>query len=217
VRKALARFRRQAISRLRGQPSIDRLVAQGLQLGKGTHISHRIYVDGIHPWLISIGDYATLSPFVAVITHDTSLVHHTGQTRLGRVVIGKRVYVGVGAILLPGTNIGDDSVIGAGAVVHGEIPPGSLALGNPAKASPIKAAVAWQRASAARAPSWPNEGWTLASGITEDRKQAQREALADGTVGYVAGRGAPGSPARHRSDDLTTERNTPVFRSPDRS
>jgi maltose O-acetyltransferase len=194
MREALVRFRRRAVSRLRGQPSIDRLVAQGLQLGEGTHISHEIYVDGLHPWLISIGDYATLSPYVAVITHDTSLVHHTGQTRLGRVVIGKRVYVGVGAILLPGTNIGDDSVIGAGAVVHGEIPPGSLALGNPAKASPIKAAAAWQRASAARAPRWPHQGWTMSSGIAEDRKREQREALAGGTVGYVPGRPAPGSP-----------------------
>jgi maltose O-acetyltransferase len=194
MRQALGRLTRAAVSRLRGQPRIDRLVAQGLRLGEGTHIAHNIYVDGLHPWLISIGDYTTLSPYVAVITHDTSLVHHTGQTRLGRVVIGKRVYVGVGAILLPGTNIGDDSVIGAGAVVHGEIPPRSLALGNPAKASPIKAAVAWQRASAGRAPSWPYRGWMMASGITEERKRAQRDALADGKVGYVPGRPAPGSP-----------------------
>jgi maltose O-acetyltransferase len=190
---ALGRFRRRAISRLRGKPTIERLVAHGLQLGECVHISHELYIDGLHPWLISIGDYATLSPYVAIITHDASLVHHTGQTRLGRVVVGKRVYVGVGAILLPGTNIGDDSVVGAGAVVHGEIPPASIVMGNPAKASPIKGAVAWQRASAARAPSWPDEGWTISSGITGERKRAQREALAAG-VGYVPGDPAPGSP-----------------------
>ena len=103
------------------------------------------------------------------------------------------MYVGVGAILLPGTDIGDDSVVGAGAVVHGEIPAGSLVMGNPGKASPIKGVVAWQRASAARAPSWPHDGWTISSGITEERKRAQREALAEG-VGYVPGRPAPGSP-----------------------
>jgi maltose O-acetyltransferase len=190
---ALGRFRRRAISRLRGKPAIERLVDQGLQLGKGVHISHELYIDGLHPWLISIDDYATLSPYVAIITHDTSLVHHTGQTRLGRVVVGKRVFVGVGAILLPGTSIGDDSVVGAGAVVHGEVPPGSLVVGNPAKVSPVKGAVAWQRASATRAPTWPGEGWTIASGITEERKREQREALATG-VGYVPARSAPGSP-----------------------
>jgi maltose O-acetyltransferase len=190
---ALGRFRRRAISRLRGKPSIETLVAHGLQLGEGVHIAHELYIDGLHPWLIAIGDYATLAPYVAIITHDTSLVHHTGQTRLGRVVVGKRVYVGVGAILLPGTDIGDDSVVGAGAVVHGEVPPSTLVMGNPAKASPLKGAVAWQRASAARAPSWPDKGWTISSGITEERKRTQREALAAG-VGYVPGRAAPGSP-----------------------
>src|SRR6188472_1585372 len=115
MREALGRLRRHAIDRLRGKPNIERMVAQGLQLGEGTHVSHEIYVDGLHPWLITIDDYATLAPYVALITHDTSLVHHTGQTRLGRIVVGKRVYVGVGAVLLPGTSIGEDSVVGAGA------------------------------------------------------------------------------------------------------
>ena len=190
----LSRLRKRIAARLRGLPELDRLVAQGLQLGVGTHISPSIYIDNLHPWLITIGDYATLGPYVAVITHDASLGQHTGLTRLGRVTIGKRVFIGVGAILLPGTTIGDDSVVGAGAVVHGDIPPGSMVLGNPAKATPIKGAVAWQRVSARKAPSWPHQGWTLDTGISEQNKLAQREALARGAAGYVAGGGAPGSP-----------------------
>ena len=190
----LGRFRKRAIARLRGTPVIDRLVAQGLELGVGTHISDNIYVDGLHPWLITIEDHVTLAPFVSIITHDASLAHHTGQTRLGRVVVGKRAYIGVGAILLPGTTIGEDSVVSAGAVVHGEIPPASLVMGNPAKVSPLKPVVAWQLASAKRAPKWPSKGWTMHSGITEERKCAQREALASATSGYVPAHGAPGSP-----------------------
>src|SRR3712207_5649256 len=91
--------RRQFAARMRGYPDLQRLVADGLSLGKGTHISYSIYVDGHHPWLITIGDYVTLGPFVSIITHDASLHHHTGQTRLGRVTLEDRVYVGVGAIL----------------------------------------------------------------------------------------------------------------------
>ncbi len=173
---------------------MKRLVAQGLELGVGTHISRPIYIDQLHPWLITIDDYVTLGPYVAIITHDTSLFQYTGQTRLGRVVVGKRVYVGVGAILLPGASVGEDSVVGAGAVVHGTVPPASLVIGNPAKATPIKSAVAWHRASAARAPSWPREGWNIVSGITEERKRAQQEALANGGSGYVPARASPGSP-----------------------
>jgi len=186
---------------------MDRLVAQGLQLGTGTHIARPIYIDQLHPWLITIDDYATLGPYVAIITHDTSLNQHTGQTRLGRVTIGKRVYVGVGAILLPGTSLGEDSVVGAGAVVHGDVPPGSLVVGNPAKTSPIKPVAAWHLASAARAPRWPHAGWTIFSGITEERKCEQREALADGGSGYVPAAPAPGSPfvlAQREAPDART-------------
>jgi len=196
IRDALAGITRRARDRLRGDPHVDRLVAQGLQLGADTHISRPIYIDQLHPWLITIEDHVTIGPYVAIITHDTSLVQHTGQTRLGRVILGKRVYVGVGAILLPGTIVGEDSVIGAGAVVHGQVPPESLALGNPAKISPIKSAAAWQLASAARAPNWPYQGWTIYSGITDARKREQRETLANGVSGYVPALPAPDSPFR---------------------
>jgi hypothetical protein len=104
------------------------------------------------------------------------------------------VNVGVGAVHQPGTNIGEDSVVGAGAVVHGEIPPGSLVVGNPAEVSPLKSVVAWHRVSAARAPTWPDEGWTITSGITEARKREQREALVDAPSGFVPATAAPGSP-----------------------
>jgi acetyltransferase-like isoleucine patch superfamily enzyme len=192
--QALAGIKRRVLDRLRGDPSLERLVAQGLTLGVGTHISRPIYIDQLHPWLITIDDYVTLGPYVAIITHDASLGQHTGQTRLGQVVLRKRVYVGVGAILLPGTTIGEDSVVGAGAVVHGEIPPASLVMGNPAKVSPIKSVAAWQRASAARAPNWPDEGWTVFSGITDARKREQQQALANGVSGYVPAVQAPDSP-----------------------
>ena len=49
------------------------------------------------------------------------------------VVIGANVWIGHGAIILPGTRIGDHSVVGAGAVVRGEFPARSLIAGVPAK------------------------------------------------------------------------------------
>ena len=194
VTRRLARGPRGVLDRLRGQPSLNQLVALGLRLGERPHIASPVYIDGLHPWLIEIGDYVTLAPYVALITHDASLHNHTGRTRLGRVTIEDRVYVSTGAIILPGTTIGADSVVGAGAVVHGDVPAESLVLGNPAKVSPIKTAVAWQQMSAARSPSWPSEGWNLATGITEERKREQREALADNAAGYVPARAHPGSP-----------------------
>ena len=52
------------------------------------------------------------------------------------VEIGKCVWLGEGVAVLPGSKIGDGCVIGAHAVVKGEIPPYTMAAGIPAK--PIK-------------------------------------------------------------------------------
>ena len=193
ILERLIQYRRRAAARLRGLPDLERLAAQGMQLGEGPHISQNVYIDGTWPWLISIGDFVTLGPHSAIIVHDTSLHQHTAKTRLGAVTIGNRVYVGVGAIILPGTAIGEDSVIGAGAVVHGEIPPKSLVTGNPATVSPIKGAVAWQLASAKRSHDWTDEA-TRHDSLTADQKRAQRDALAGLAAAYVPAEVAPNSP-----------------------
>ena len=49
------------------------------------------------------------------------------------MVLGKDSFIGAGAILLPGTTIGCNCIIGAGAVVKGLVPDYSIVAGNPAK------------------------------------------------------------------------------------
>lgn len=49
------------------------------------------------------------------------------------VVIGADVFIGAGAYVLPGTRIGDGSVVAAAAVVKGEVPAGVVVAGNPAR------------------------------------------------------------------------------------
>jgi maltose O-acetyltransferase len=189
-RRTLRRLIRRPLERLRGQLSVERLVAEGLELGRGTYIARDVYLDPGHPWLISIGDESGLSPGVIVMVHDASMRRHMGFTRIARVVIGNRVFVGAGAIILPGSRIGDGSIVGAGAVVRGDVPPGSLVVGNPAKVvADVESVADWHRQAAMQGPSWPPHGWMSGSGITEARKRAQREALAGGISGYL-GRGA---------------------------
>ena len=64
-----------------------------------------------------VGDCCTLAP---------------GSQLLGRVVLEDQVFVGAGAIILPGIRVGRGSVIGAGAVVTRNVPPGSKVAGVPA-------------------------------------------------------------------------------------
>lgn len=55
------------------------------------------------------------------------------KTRTAPVVIGNNVWIGGGAILLPGITIGDNVVIGAGSVVTKDIPDNTVAYGDPCR------------------------------------------------------------------------------------
>jgi maltose O-acetyltransferase len=191
-------LKRRSLARLRGRIDLERLVALGLQLGDGAFVAEDAYLDPGHPWLISIGEAATLGPGVVVMAHDASMRRQTGHTLIAPVRIGVRAFIGARAIVLPGTTIGDESVVGAGAVVRGQFPPKAVITGNPGRVvADVDSFVQRHRDALANAPAWPHEGWVIGSGITEDRKRTQREALATATVGYLVGSEvtAPPTPA----------------------
>lgn len=85
---------------------------------------------------IFIGDSVMIAPNVVIATgaHPIcpELRERVYQYNLP-VHIGNRVWIGAGAIVLPGVTIGDDTVIGAGSVVTKDIPSGVVAVGNPCR------------------------------------------------------------------------------------
>ncbi len=201
--------KRWAGQRLRREQNVDRLVAQGLELGRSVYVGRGVYFDAGHPWLIEIGDDCVITAGTIVLAHDASTRLHTGCTRIARTTIGKRVFVGAGAVILAGSWIGDDSIVGALAVVRGEVPPGSLVVGNPGRVVADVASFAERhRQAIARGPVWPHSGWMAGRGITDARKRAQREALAGGVSGYLRAGGA-------RPDQVESENGEPA--SPGRS
>lgn len=58
--------------------------------------------------------------------------------RRGPVVVGNHVWVAHGVTVAPGVTVGDGAVLSAGAVVTHDVPPGHLAIGNPARAMALK-------------------------------------------------------------------------------
>jgi acetyltransferase-like isoleucine patch superfamily enzyme len=64
-------------------------------------------------------------------------VHDTNHERTAPIVIGDDVWIAYGAIVEPGVTIGDGSVVAAGSVVTADVPPYSLAMGNPATCTPL--------------------------------------------------------------------------------
>ena len=85
---------------------------------------------------IRIGAQVMLAPGVQLLTatHPVDPVERVSGRELGFPIrLGNRVWLGGGVIVSPGVTIGDDTVVGAGAVVVRDLPAGVLAVGNPAR------------------------------------------------------------------------------------
>lgn len=109
------------------------LTGKGLVIGKNVFIAPDVSIDPVASWNIAIGNDVTLAPRVCILAHDASTKQFLNYTKLGKVKIGNRVFVGACSIILPGVTIGDDVIIGAGSVVSRDVPAGVVAGGNPAK------------------------------------------------------------------------------------
>ena len=85
---------------------------------------------------VTIGDDCFIGPNVSIYTacHSTDPVERNSRREWAEpVAIGDNVWIGGSVTILPGVTIGDNVTIGAGSVVVGDIPSGSIAVGNPCK------------------------------------------------------------------------------------
>ena len=84
---------------------------------------------------VSVGSFSLFGPAVQIYTALHPLdAERRRQEEYGKpVAIGSDVWVGGGAIILPGVNIGSRAVIGAGSVVTRDVPDGVFAAGNPCR------------------------------------------------------------------------------------
>lgn len=141
-----------------------------IRLGRSLLIYPGLYLETQEEGAISIGDRVTLSRGVHVVAYDrleigpgaiigeyTSIRdanhhiesgvswHDSGYDR-APITIGADVWIGHGAIVLPGVRIGDGAVVGANAVVNRDVPAGAVVGGVPARV--LRAAGAPRRAPA---------------------------------------------------------------------
>ena len=107
---------------------------RGVHIGKNVMLGMQCILDNAYPEYIYIEDYAALAGNNYVLTHSNPYLHFKGRmlSYLAPVLIKKGAWVGVSATLLPGTEIGECSVISAGSTVSGIIPNDCIVTGNPA-------------------------------------------------------------------------------------
>jgi len=105
-----------------------------IELGDGIGFNYGCYVNGYGG--LRIGRRTIVGPYVMIHTanHEIAQGQIAEQGWAGRAVeIGADCWIGMGVCILPGAHLGDGCVVGAGSVVTGELDPGSIAVGNPAR------------------------------------------------------------------------------------
>lgn len=100
----------------------------GAKIGKGVQINTKGIADVS---LVEIGDDSVIGGDAVIIGH---IVEH-GKLKLKRTVIGKKVTIGLGAVVMPGCIIGDKSLVAARSVLskNTQVQDGSIFAGTPAK------------------------------------------------------------------------------------
>lgn len=94
-----------------------------LDIGRECHFNYGVSFDVARS--VRVGDRCFFGSYVSI--------GDAGPEDLRPVVLGCDVWVAHGATIQPGVTIGDGAVIAAGAVVGADVPPGMLAMGNPAR------------------------------------------------------------------------------------
>lgn len=86
--------------------------------------------------IVTIGDNVFIGPNCGIYTINHALLpdqRNAGIMRAQPVTISNDVWLGAGVTILPGVTIGEGAVVGAGSVVTSDIPPHTLAAGNPCR------------------------------------------------------------------------------------
>jgi maltose O-acetyltransferase len=106
---------------------------RNIELGTRVFFNFNCVVLDVCP--VRIGDYTLFGPAVQILTpmHPLNAVLRRQQEFGKPVEIGSDVWVGGGALILPGVRIGSRAVIGAGSVVTRDVPAGVFAAGNPCR------------------------------------------------------------------------------------
>lgn len=110
-----------------------------ISIGKNVYIEDYSYISAHER--ITIGDETMIAAnsYIVDFNHTIPLRNSKKYIHLAKgyearpVIIGKYVWIGANVVVLPGVTIGDNAVVGAGAVVTKSIPANTIAVGNPAR------------------------------------------------------------------------------------
>ena len=108
---------------------------RGVRIGRNAYIGYDVIIDRVYPEKVSIEDFAVVADRCIITAHGCGSfpLQHLYPRQVKPVRIGRGAWLSPASIVIMGVEIGEQSVIGTGAVVTRSIPPKSVAVGVPAK------------------------------------------------------------------------------------
>ena len=123
-----------------GKMYLKHLRNKGMRIGSGTVLfnAKMTTIDESDPQMIIIGKNVQITGGVVILSHDygwavTKAVYGDVLGSVRPVSIGDNVYIGMNAMILAGSRIGSNVIIGANSVVSGTIPDNCVAVGSPCR------------------------------------------------------------------------------------
>jgi len=105
---------------------------KGYDIHRSVILERHLHLDRLYPGGVHILENSLIASGVTILSHD-HCKRVNNQPLLLDTFIGKRCFIAVGATILPGVKIGDEVIVGAGAVVTKNIPSNVIVAGNPAR------------------------------------------------------------------------------------
>lgn len=132
---------RELLSQITGRaidPSLWLILPFYTDFGRNIHFGKNVFVNSACTFMdrggIYIDDEVFIGPKVNLITINHDINPFNRNTTICKSIhIEKRVWIGVAATILPGVSIGENSIVGANAVVTKDVPSNTIVGGNPAK------------------------------------------------------------------------------------
>lgn len=121
---------------------IDLMRKKGAIIGSDCEIYKSVNF-GSEPYLITIGNHVRINSGVQLVTHDGGIWvlrspkagygnQFINADKFGRIVIHDNVHIGTNAVIMPGVEIGENVIIGCGAIVTKSVQPNEVWAGVPA-------------------------------------------------------------------------------------
>lgn len=133
--------------------------AKGYDIDPSTTLERNLNLDRLYPQGVHIGKSCMIASGTTILSHDhcKRVGPNIVDCLLMDTYVGDRCFLAVNCMIMPGVHIGDECVVGAGAVVTKDVPAHSIVAGNPAKV--IRSNIRMGERGVLL--NWnPEEGWT---------------------------------------------------------